>query len=260
MLFDTHAHFDSRQFNEDRDVLLSSLPAQGVSLIVNPGCDIPSSRMAVELAEKYPFVYAAVGFHPEELENVELADLDRIRDLAVHEKVVAIGEIGLDYYWVKDEEGRKKEQEFFRAQLTMAKELNLPVIVHDREAHGDTLAIVKEFPDVKGVFHCYSGSVEMAQELVKMGWMISFTGVLTYHNARKAVEAAEAIPIEQLMIETDSPYMAPVPHRGKRNHSGYVLHVCEKLAEIKGISVDECAKITLENGCRFFGISAAETP
>lgn len=258
MLFDTHAHFDSRQFDADRDELLSSLPAQGVSLIVNPGCDIPSSRMAVELAEKYPFIYAAVGFHPEELEGVEVSDLEEIRRLAAHEKVVAIGEIGLDYYWVKDEDGRKKEQEFFRAQLVMARDLGLPVIVHDREAHGDSLAIVKEFPDVKGVFHCYSGSVEMARELVDMGWMISFTGVLTYHNARKAVEVAEAIPMERLMIETDSPYMAPVPHRGKRNHSGYVRHICETLAEIKELSLEECARITLENGCRFFGIPAAE--
>ena len=254
MLFDTHAHYDSRQFNEDRDEVLNGLKERGVSLVVNPGCDIPTSRMAVELAEKYPFVYAAVGFHPEELEGVELPDLKEIRRLAACEKVVAIGEIGLDYYWVKDEEGRKKEQEFFRAQLAMAEELNLPVIVHDREAHGDTLAIVKEFPNVKGVFHCYSGSVEMAEELVKMDWMISFTGVLTYHNARKSVEVAEVVPMERLMIETDSPYMAPVPHRGKRNDSGYVLHVCEKLAEIKGISVEECARITLENGCRFFGI------
>ena len=260
MLFDTHAHFDSRQFNEDRDELLSSLPGQGVSLIVNPGCDIPTSRTAVELAEKYPFVYAAVGFHPEDLEGAELSDLEEVRRLASHEKVVAIGEIGLDYYWVKDEDGRKREREFFRAQLALAEELNLPVIVHDREAHGDTLAIVKEYPNVKGVFHCYSGSVEMAQELVKMGWMISFTGVLTYHNARKAVEAAEAIPLDRLMIETDCPYMAPVPHRGKRNHSGYVLHVCEKLAEIKGISVQQCAEETLKNGCRFFRISIGTTP
>lgn len=256
MLFDTHAHYDSRQFNEDRDEVLSGLNGRGVSLVVNPGCDIPTSRKAVELAEKYPFVYAAVGFHPEELEGVELSDLEEIRVLAAHEKVVAIGEIGLDYYWVKDDEGRKKEQEFFRAQMFMAEELGLPVIVHDREAHGDTLAIVKEFPNVKGVFHCYSGSVEMAEELVKMGWMISFTGVLTYHNARKSVEAAEVVPIDRLMIETDSPYMAPVPHRGKRNDSGYVLHVCEKLAEIKGISVEECARITAENGRRFFRIDA----
>lgn len=258
MLFDTHAHYDSRQFNEDRDEVLSGLKERGVSLVVNPGCDIPTSRMAVELAERYPFVYAAVGFHPEELEGAELSDLEVIRQLAAHEKVVAIGEIGLDYYWVKDEEGRRKEQEFFRAQLTLAEELNLPVIVHDREAHGDTLAIVKEFPKVRGVFHCYSGSVEMARELVDMGWMISFTGVLTYHNARRSVEVAEAVPMDRLMIETDAPYMAPVPHRGKRNDSGYVAHTCEKLAEIKGLSLEECAKITLENGCRFFGIHGAE--
>lgn len=258
MLFDTHAHYDSRQFNADRDEVLSGLKERGVSLVVNPGCDIPTSRMAVELAERYPFVYAAVGFHPEELEGAELTDLEVIRQLAAHEKVVAIGEIGLDYYWVKDETGRRKEQEFFRAQMALAEELDLPVIVHDREAHGDTLAIVKEFPHVRGVFHCYSGSVEMARELVDMGWMISFTGVLTYHNARKSVEAAQAIPMDRLMIETDAPYMAPVPHRGKRNDSGYVLHTCEKLAEIKGLSLEECAKITLENGCRFFGIHVAE--
>lgn len=258
MLFDTHAHYDSRQFNEDRDEVLSGLKERGVSLVVNPGCDIPTSRMAVELAERYPFVYAAVGFHPEELEGAELTDLEVIRQLAAHEKVVAMGEIGLDYYWVKDETGRRKEQEFFRAQMALAEELDLPVIVHDREAHGDTLAIVKEFPHVRGVFHCYSGSVEMARELVDMGWMISFTGVLTYHNARKSVEAAQAIPMDRLMIETDAPYMAPVPHRGKRNDSGYVLHTCEKLAEIKGLSLEECAKITLENGCRFFGIHGAE--
>lgn len=256
MLFDTHAHYDSRQFNADRDEVLSGLQDRGVSLVVNPGCDLPSSRMAVEIAEQYPFVYAAVGFHPEELEGAELSHLEEIRALAAHEKVVAIGEIGLDYYWVKEEEGREKEKEFFRAQLALAEELNLPVIVHDREAHGDTLAIVKEFPNVRGVFHCYSGSVEMAEELVKMGWMISFTGVLTYKNARKAVEVAQAVPMERLMIETDSPYMAPEPHRGKRNDSGYVFHTCEKLAEIKGIPVDECAEITRENGCRFFGIDA----
>ena len=258
MLFDTHAHYDSRQFNADRDEVLSGLKDRGVSLVVNPGCDIPTSRTAVELAEQYPFVYAAVGFHPEELEGAELSDLAVIRELASHEKVVAIGEIGLDYYWVKDEEGRQKEKDFFRAQLALAEELGLPVIVHDREAHGDTLAIVKEFPNVKGVFHCYSGSVEMAMELVKLGWMISLTGVLTYKNARKSVEVVEAVPMERLMIETDSPYMAPIPHRGKRNDSGYVLHVCEKMAEIKGISVEECARITRENGKRFFRIMESD--
>ena len=253
MLFDTHTHFDAEQFDADRDEVLSGLPARGVSLAVNPGCDIPSSRAAIALAEQYPFLYAAIGYHPENCGPYVESDLEIFREMAKHPKVVAIGEIGLDYYW---EENPPKEfqQQVFRAQMQLARELDLPVIVHDREAHADSLAIVKEFPDVRGVFHCYSGSVELAKELVKLGWMISFTGVLTYKNARKAVEVAEAIPIEHLMIETDSPYMAPVPHRGKRNDSGYVLHICEKLAEIKGISTEECARITLENGKRFFRI------
>ena len=253
MLFDTHTHFDAEQFDADRDEVLSGLPARGISLAVNPGCDIPSSRAAIALAEKYPFLYAAIGYHPENCGPYVESDLDIFREMAKNPKVVAIGEIGLDYYW---EENPPKEfqQQVFRAQMQLARELDLPVIVHDREAHADSLAIVKEFPDVRGVFHCYSGSVELAKELVKLGWMISFTGVLTYKNARKAVEVAEAIPIEHLMIETDSPYMAPVPHRGKRNDSGYVLHICEKLAEIKGISTEECARITLENGKRFFRI------
>lgn len=259
MIFDTHAHYDSGAFNADRMEVLAALPGENVGAVVNPGCDLPSSRVAVELAERFAHVWATVGIHPSDCADTDEAAYEALRELAQHEKVVAIGEIGLDYYWVKDEDGRKKEQEFFRAQMALAEELGLPVIVHDREAHGDTLAIVKEFPNVKGVFHCYSGSVEMAQELVKMGWMISFTGVLTYHNARKAVEAAEAIPMDHLMIETDSPYMAPVPYRGKRNHSGLVLHVCERLAEIKGISLETCAEATLKNGCRFFGISAPKT-
>ena len=170
-----------------------------------------------------------------------------------HPKVVAIGEIGLDYYW---EENPPKEfqQQVFRAQMALAEELDLPVIVHDREAHADSLAVVKEFPEVRGVFHCFSGSAEMAKELIKLGWMISFTGVLTYKNARKAVEAAEAVPIESIMIETDAPYMAPVPHRGERCDSSLVVHTCERLAEIKGITAEECARITMENGKRFFGI------
>jgi len=254
MLFDTHAHYDAEQFDADRDEVLSGLPGRGVSLVVNPGCDLPSSRRAVELAEQYPHVYAAVGYHPENCAPYEASHLDQLREMAKHPKVVAIGEIGLDYYW-EENPPREFQQQVFRAQLALARELNLPVIVHDREAHADSLAIAKEFPDVRGVFHCFSGSVELAKELVKLGWMISFTGVLTYKNARKAVEVADALPIDRLMIETDSPYMAPVPHRGKRNDSGYVLHVCEKLAELKGLSVEECARITLENGKQFFGIA-----
>ena len=253
MLFDTHAHYDAEQFDQDRAELLAGLPDRDVSLVVNPGCDIPSSRKAVELAHVWPFLYAAVGYHPENCAPYTPADLDVLRELAAAPKAVAIGEIGLDYYW-EENPPREHQQRVFRDQMALAEELDLPVIVHDREAHADSLAIVKEFPGVRGVFHCYSGSAEMAAELVKLGWMISFTGVLTYKNARKAVETAQAVPLERIMIETDSPYMAPVPHRGKRNDSGYVRHICERLAEIKGISYEECARITLENGKRFFNI------
>ena len=252
-LFDTHAHYDSRKFDADRDAVLSALPGQGVDLVVNPGCDLDSSRRAVELAERYPFVYAAVGVHPEDCGDWQDGHLDELRALAAKPRVVAIGEIGLDYYW-KENPPREFQQQVFRAQLALAGELDLPVIVHDREAHGDCMDIVREFPGVRGVFHCFSGSAEMAKELVRLGWMISFTGVLTYQNARRAVEAAQAVPLDRLMIETDSPYMAPVPHRGKRNHSGYVAHICERLAEVRGISAGDCARITLENGRRFFRI------
>ena len=254
MLFDTHAHYDAAQFDSDRDAVLSALPGQGVGLVVNPGCDLESSRKAAALAERYPFLYAAVGVHPEECADWRDSDVDELRTLATQPRVVAVGEIGLDYYWPENPP-RALQQRVFRAQLALASELDLPVIVHDREAHGDSMAIVREFPQVRGVFHCFSGSAEMAKELVKLGWMISFTGVLTYKNARKSVEAAQAIPMDRLMIETDSPYMAPVPHRGKRNHSGYVAHTCQRLAEIKGITEEECAQITWENGIRFFQIS-----
>jgi TatD DNase family protein len=207
-LFDTHAHYDSRQFHSDRDQVLSALPAQGVELVVNPGCDLASSQTAVELAGRYPFVYAAVGVHPEDCGDWEDGHIDRLRALAAQPKVVAVGEIGLDYYWPENPP-KELQKRVFRAQLALAGELDLPAIVHDREAHGDCLDIVREFPRTRGVFHCFSGSAEMAMELVKLGWMISFTGVLTYKNARKAVEAAQAVPLDRIMIETDSPYMAP---------------------------------------------------
>ena len=251
MLFDTHAHYDSRQFDADRDQVLSALPGQGVGLVVNPGCDLDSSRRAIGIAERYPFVYAAVGVHPEDCAGWQDTDVDELRSLAAHPKVVAVGEIGLDYYW-KENPPREFQQGVFRAQLALARELDLPVIVHDREAHGDCLSIIREFPQVRGVFHCFSGSAEMAKELVKLGWMISFTGVLTYKNARKAVEAAQAVPLDRIMIETDSPYMAPVPCRGERCHSGLVRHTCQRLAELRGISPEECARITFENGTEFY--------
>lgn len=253
MYFDTHAHYDAEQFDADRDRVLSALPAAGVELAVDPGCDLTSSRAALALAERYPFLYAAVGYHPENCAPYREEDLDQIRDMARHPKCVAIGEIGLDYYWAENPP-RALQQRVFRDQLALAAELALPVIVHDREAHGDSLEIVREFPEVRGVFHCFSGSAEMAKELVGLGWMISFTGVLTYKNARKALEAAAAVPLDRLMIETDSPYMAPVPCRGQRNDSRNLPYICEKLAELKGVSPGECARITLENGKRFFHI------
>ena len=245
MLFDTHAHYDAEQFDADRDEVLGALPGAGIALAVNPGCDLPSSRAAVALAERYDFLYAAVGYHPENCAPYRPEDLEALRELAEHPKVVAIGEIGLDYYW-EENPPREFQQQVFRDQLALAAELELPVIVHDREAHADSLAMIREFPQVRGVFHCFSGSAEMAEELVKLGWMVSFTGVLTYKNARKAVEAARAVPLERVMIETDSPYMAPVPHRGKRNDSRYVRLICERLAEIKGVSFAECARVTRE--------------
>ena len=254
MLFDTHAHYDAEQFDGDREAVLAGLVRRGVSLAVNPGCDVPSSRAAVALARAWPLLYAAVGYHPENCAPYDPAELDLFREWAKDPKVVAIGEIGLDYYW-EENPPREHQRRVFRDQMALAEELDLPVIVHDREAHADSLAVVREFPRVRGVFHCFSGSAEMAEELVRLGWMVSFTGVLTYKNARRAVEAARAVPLERIMIETDSPYMAPAPHRGKRNDSGYVRHVCEKLAEIKGISFEECARITLENGKRFYGIA-----
>ena len=254
MLFDTHAHYDAHQFDEDRDPLLAALPEQGVGWVVDPGCDIPSSQKAVELAEKYPHVYAAVGFQPEECGSYTSKDLEVIRQLALSSpKVVAIGEIGLDYYWPENPP-KDLQKQCFRDHMALASELKLPVIVHDREAHKDSLDIVREFPGVRGVFHCYSGCVEDALTLVKLGWMVSFTGVVTFKNARKAVEVAAALPVEHIMIETDSPYMAPVPYRGKRNHSPYVRHICDRLAEIKGIAPQEMERITTENALRFFGI------
>lgn len=254
MLFDTHAHYDDDWFDEDRDALLSSMPEKGVGLIVNPGITLETSRFAISMAETYTHIYAAVGIHPENCHDFLPEQIDVLHELAKHPKVVAIGEIGLDYYWPENP-SRELQQQAFRAQLALAQELHLPVIVHDREAHADTLAMVKEFPEVRGVFHCYSGSVDDARTLVKMGWMLSFNGAVTFKNARKAPEVIAEVPMERLMIETDAPYLAPVPFRGKRNDSGHVHLVAEKIAEIKGITAEEVEHITWENSKRFFGIT-----
>ena len=253
LIFDTHAHYDDAQFDADREALLSAMPENGVGLILDPGCDLESSRAAIALAEQYPHVYAAVGYHPENCAPYTDADLDILRRLAQHPKVVAIGEIGLDYYWEQNPP-KEFQQAVFRAQLALARELDLPVIVHDREAHADCLAIVKEFPGVRGVFHCYSGSVEMARELWKLGWYTGFDGPVTYKNARKTVEVAAEVPLERLLLETDSPYMAPVPKRGTRNDSRNIAHIAAKIAEVRGMTADEVIRIAADNGKRLFGI------
>lgn len=252
-LFDTHAHYDSGAFQADRLEVLASMPAQGVELILNPGCDLESSRAAVGLADLFPFVYAAVGVHPSDCGNWDGHTPEALRALAAHPKVKAIGEIGLDYYW-KDNPPPEFQQAVFHQQMELAEELSLPVIVHDREAHHDCLEVVRAHPNVTGVYHCYSGSLEDAKVLVRLGWMLSFTGVITYKNARKALEVIDWLPMDRIMIETDSPYLTPVPFRGKRNDSGHVHLVAEVIAGIKGICPDEAARITLENGMRFFRI------
>ena len=251
MLFDTHAHMDDRAFDADRDSLLSSLPGQGVGLLMNPGCSLASSREASELSRKYPFVYAAVGSHPDAADEVNDAVLDEYRRLVrENPKIKAIGEIGLDYHY--EDIPREIQKRAFRAQMQLAQELNLPVIVHEREAHQDGMDIVSEFPAVTGVFHCYSGSVEMAKWLISRGWYIGFTGVLTFKNARKALEVVAGIPLDRIVLETDCPYMSPEPFRGRRNDPGRLYRMADKLAEIRGLSVEEIHKITMENGKKLY--------
>ena len=253
MIFDTHAHYESGAFNADRDELLRAVNAAGVGLVLNQGCDVRSSRAAVELAERYDFIYAAVGIHPEDIECWTEDALAEIRALAEHPKCRAIGEIGLDYYW---DASRKEEQKLlFRWQIKLALELQKPIVVHDREAHGDSLAIVCDYPALRGVFHCYSGSAEMARELLKRGWYLGFDGPVTYKNARKTIEVLEICPLDRILIETDSPYLSPVPMRGKRNDSRNLRYVIEKIAEIKGTAPGEIEAITWENGCALFDIS-----
>ena len=253
MLFDTHAHLNDPAFDPDREELLATFAQAGVGLVMNAGCSLESSRDIVAMAEKYPWLYASVGSHPDSASEVNEEVLEEYRKLCkLSSKVKAIGEIGLDYYY--EDITREIQQKAFRMQMALAQELDLPVIVHERDAHNDGMAIVKEFPKVKGVFHCYSGSAEMARQLVNLGWYIGFTGVLTFKNARKAVETAASIPLDRIVLETDCPFMAPEPFRGKRNHPGYLYRMAEKLAEIRGISVEEIHAATFENGKRLYRI------
>ena len=252
MYFDSHAHLDDRKFDADRDEIFAQLPEQGVGLIMNIGCDLKSSLQSVALAHKYPFVYAAVGSHPDDAAQVDDARLALYRQLCADGRVKAIGEIGLDYHY--EDPPREVQLPAFRAQLELAKGVGLPVIVHEREAHADGMELLRQFPEVTGVFHCYSGAVEQARELVQRGWYIGFTGVITFKNNRKNVEVAESLPLDRILIETDCPYMAPEPHRGRRNDSRLVPLVAAKLAEIKGLTPEEMGRITTENAKRLFRI------
>lgn len=250
-IFDSHAHYTDKAFNDDRIALLDSLWESGICGVINCGADLKSSEESARLSEKYNLLYFACGIHPEEVDDLPSDYLDRLKELAKSEKCVAIGEIGLDYYWRQD---NKEEQKIiFVEQLSLAKELCLPVIIHSRDAHEDTLKILKEHKP-KGVLHCFSGSVETAREILKLQMYIGFGGAITFKNARKAVEVMEALPLEKLLLETDCPYMAPVPMRGKRNDSTLIPYVAEKIAEIKGVSPQEVIDAATKNTKELFGI------
>lgn len=253
MLFDTHAHMDDRAFDPDREDLLSRLPGEGIGLLMNPGCSLASSRAACALAKQYDYIYAAAGSHPDAAAEVNPWVLEEYRTLVrENPKVKAIGEIGLDYHY--EDVPRDIQKAAFRAQMALAAELRLPVIVHERDAHADGMAIVREFPGVTGVFHCYSGSAEMARELVSLGWYIGFTGVLTFKNARRAIEVAASLPLDRIVLETDCPYMSPEPFRGKRNDPGKLYRMAQALAALRGLGEAEIQRITLENGRRLYRI------
>ncbi|CEO05184.1 TatD family hydrolase [Paraclostridium sordellii] len=255
MLFDSHAHLNDERFDEDREELINSLKAKGVDLVLNPGACIETSKSSVELANRYDFIYAAVGVHPHDVGEMTEDDIETLRKLALeNEKVKAIGEIGLDYYY--DNSPREIQKKWFKRQIELANELKLPIIIHDRDAHGDTFEIIKntKSPEIGCVLHCYSGNVELAKEYVKMGCYISIPGTVTFKNNKKTREVAKEIPLEYLLIETDSPYMAPEPHRGKRNDPSLVQFVADKIAQEKGISYEQVCEATKENAKRFFNI------
>lgn len=253
MFFDTHTHYDDEWFNDDRDELLASLPAAGVELVVNCGCDRKTSEASIALAEKYDFIYAAVGWHPHDAKSWDGESADLIRRWAKHPKVVAIGEIGLDYHY--DSDWKDRQHEVLEAQLSLAEELDMPVIIHDREAHGDCMAAVRRHPKVRGEFHCYSGSAEMAKELLSLGWYLGFNGAITMQGARRALETIAMMPTDRLLLETDCPYLAPMPRTdGRRNDSRKLKRVAEVIAETCRTTPELVAEVSMENGKRFFGI------
>ena len=254
-LFDTHAHYDDAKFDEDRDEILQSLQASGVEYIVDVGCSFNTMEKASALSEKYDFVYASAGIHPNDAADADARGeeaLQIIRSYLSKPKTVAIGELGLDYYW--DDCPRDVQKKWFELQLQLAEETGYPVIIHDRDAHGDTMEILRRHPKVKGILHSFSGSPEMADELIKMGWYISFSGVLTFKNAAKLPEVAKRAPLDRMLIETDAPYLAPHPHRGKSNDSELMKYTALKLAEIKGLTYAEVCAITMENAKRVYNI------
>lgn len=257
ILFDTHAHCDDERIKTEFGSTQAYIKHQlenGVGAIVNIGTNLENSRVSIALADKFDEIYASVGIHPYDIRFYDdiKATINEARSLLDCDKVVALGEIGLDYHY--EDSDREKQMAFFKAQMELARELGIPVIIHDRDAHGDCMDVIRDFPEVTGIFHSYSGSCEMVKELCSRGWYISFSGTVTYKNARVPVEACDATPIDRILIETDSPYLPPVPHRGEMNHPHYVALTCNKVAEIKGISVEEMARITFENAKRVYRI------
>ena len=251
-IFDSHAHYDDESFSEDLSSLLSSMPSKGVTGIVNCATDINSCKKCAAISENYNNIYFAAGIHPHEAQDVPEDFIQKLAEFSKHQKCVAIGEIGLDYHY--DFSPREIQKDVFEKQLILAKELQLPVIIHDREAHEDTMNLLKKYKP-KGIVHCFSGSVEMAKETVKLGLLIGLGGAVTFKNAKKPVEVAKYVPLESLVLETDCPYMTPVPFRGKRNDSSLISYTADFIAELKGLSVQELIDITTENSKRIFGIN-----
>ena len=253
MIFDTHAHYDDKAFDEDREEMLASLPENGIGNVVNVCASINSLRRIIPLTEKHPYVWGAAGVHPDYAEEMTEETLEEIRKVLQHEKILAVGEIGLDYYWHKEPENHKRQQEMFRAQMDIAREEKIPFMIHSRDAAEDTLTIVKEYMQkgmYGGIMHCYSYGLEHAREYVKMGLFLGIGGVVTFTNGRKLKEVVHEIPLENLVLETDCPYLAPVPYRGKRNCSLYLPYVVQAIAELKGVPADEVIRVTEENARR----------